>query len=122
MSADRRLHPVKHLQFFLAEYSNHIGLPLMIGAVASILGLVALVALPVGAPKAVEGRITGLGFVETDEGSFATASVSIGRRAIRTRLPVRYGCQVGDRIRLQEWPLRFGQRIRVANVPSPCAR
>lgn len=122
MSGSRRIHPFKHARFFLAEYSDHLGVPLMLAGVAVVLALLAIVALPVAGPTRIDGRVVGLGFAETDEGSFATASVRIADGTVRIRLPTRHGCRVGDHIQLQKWPLRWGRRIRTAPVRWPCAQ
>jgi len=122
MQPRRRIHPFKHVRFILVEHSDHLGVPLLLAVTATVLALFAFVLLPVAGPTRIEGRVMGLGFMETDEGSFATASVQTGENTVRVFLPTRHGCRVGDRISLQKWPLRWGHRIRPAPVRWPCTR
>lgn len=98
-----------------------LSVPVVMIALAVLLGGLAWLQWPMGATRQLEGRIVGIGFIDTDEGSRQVASVRADGRDFRVRLPQRHGCKAGDRIALSDMPTRFGRRTGVAPRPRPCA-
>jgi hypothetical protein len=122
MSRGRKIHPFTHLRFLLLEHSGKLGVPLMIGAVLLLIAILAIPALPTGPVVHSMGKITGLGTVTREEGTFSTASILVDDRFVRMDLPTRHGCRVGDDISLRERRTRWGWHTRVAHERWPCSR
>jgi len=93
-----------------------------VAAVLSLaLALLVTTRLPVGPVTVVEGRIMDLGYRESERGSVRTASVELEDGMVRTAIPERFGCRVGDRVRLQRRPLRSGYSHGIGTNPRPCS-
>jgi hypothetical protein len=112
-------------RFWLATRSEISGLLilfLVVGAVLTLaLWLLVSTHLPVGPATTVEGRIVGIGYRESERGSVRTASIELEDGVVRTAIPERFGCRVGDRVRLQRRPLRFGYSYGIGANPRPCS-
>ena len=122
MGRGRKLHPFTHLRFMLAHHAETLGVPLMVGAVLLLIAVLAIPALPTGPVVQSVGKITGLGTVTREEGTFSSASVQVGDRLVRVDLPTRHDCKVGDHIRLRERRTRWGWNTGVAIERWPCSR
>jgi hypothetical protein len=122
MNRRRRFRPFRHLRFLVAEYSEHLGVPLMILGVIALIMIMAIPLLPIGPVEQVQGTITGLGFEEDYGGSFASAAVALEDRSIRVRLPSRHDCRVGDKIQLRQRATRWGYTTGVMLTRWPCSR
>lgn len=122
MGRGLKLHPFTHLRLLIAEHSESLGVPLMIGGVLLLIAIIAIPALPTGPLVQSTGQITGLGTETREEGTFGTASVLVEDRFVRVRLPTRHGCRVGDQIRLRERRTRWGWNTSVALDRWPCTR
>lgn len=122
MRRGRKIHPFTQLRFMLAQHSENLGVPLMIGAVLLLIAILAIPALPIGPLVQSTGKITGLGTVTREEGTFSVASVLVEDRIVRVDLPTRHGCRVGDEINLRERRTRWGWNTRVALERWPCSR
>lgn len=73
-----------------------------------------------GPAEPVYGAIVGLGFAETDDGSWPYANVSVDDRLARVALARGSLCRTGDRIALHRRKALLGYHYGIA--PSGCGR
>ena len=92
---------IEEWRFWLASQSEPTGLLIILVVVIPVLTLllwlIVSTFLPLGPVTTVEGRIVGMGYVESERGSWRTASVELEDGVVRTALPERYGCRVATR-------------------------
>lgn len=116
---------VQEWRFWLASQSENTGLLIIVAVVTPVLALllwlIISTILPLGPVTTVEGRIVGMGYVETDRGSRRTASIELEDGVVRTALPERHGCRVGDRIELRRRQVRFGYSYGIGPTSRPCS-
>ena len=116
---------LQHWRLWLASRLETSGLRILFIGVAAILslalGLLVTTRLPVGPVTVVEGRIVDVGYRESERGSVRTASVELEDGVVRTAIPERFGCRVGDRVKLQRRPLRYGYSYGLGPNPRPCS-
>ncbi|MES2340200.1 MAG: hypothetical protein V4597_00855 [Pseudomonadota bacterium] len=104
------------IRFWLAQHQGGIGVAL--GAL--ILLILAAVALPRMGPNVeLEGRVTGFGVGETEEGTYPVAHIQVADRQITVRLSGGHGCNLGDRIRVGQGRRVWGPSYGVGT--RPCA-
>lgn len=84
------------IRFWLSERAGVLGLAV---GVLVIIGAVAL-ALPIGPPERLEGRVLKLGLRETETGSRPRAVVQLESGQIAVDLPRANSCAVGAKVRL----------------------
>ena len=72
-------------------------------------------------PDPVYGRISGFGRMNDGGIIVNSATVEIADRTVQVPLPIRYGCRVGDHVRMREMRMRWGSRYRVEPSPAPCS-
>lgn len=116
--------PVPPWRYRFVAWPENIGLLRLLAVTAVVYALMVwlLLALvfPAGSTSAVRGRIVGLGFRETDTGSYPTANVEVEGSTVRIDLPARLDCGIGDLIDLNRRKLRAGYAYGPAS-PRPCS-
>jgi hypothetical protein len=102
-------------RLWLEDRSAWLGL-LIAGAFAAI---VAVVALPFGFGKSIDGVIVRFGLTETDTGGYPVAVVRLPTTEFSVPLPRANDCKVGGRIHLVEFVRVWGRSYGPAMVPCP---
>ncbi|NJC42586.1 hypothetical protein GGQ87_002881 [Brevundimonas alba] len=106
----------KALLFWLVDHKAILGLPIAVAGIVAVW----IVLDPHYPPKLVVGRITDLGRAPGPRAIVNAATVDVGGRSIFVGLPVRYGCEVGDDLRLQQLGVRWGYSYRIDDTHPPC--
>ena len=108
----------KALPFWFADHKATFGLPIAVAGVVAFW----LVLDPHYPAKPVVGRITDLGRMAQARAIMNVATVDVGGRSVMVRLPIRYGCEVGDHLRMEQLGVRWGYSYSVEVTPDPCYR
>lgn len=101
------------IRFWLAERQNGIGFALA----ALVLVLLTVIALPVGSPTQLVGRVTGFGFKDTVKDNYHVAHVQLPDRQVALRLAREEACGIGDRIHVREERAIWGTTYKVGFAP-----
>jgi hypothetical protein len=105
-------------RLWLQDNRMALGLPLA-GALTVALWLLFD---PLNPSMPIEGRIIELDAKWRRGGLAPGARVDLEGRAVLVELPIHYGCEVGDYLKVRRSGLRWARSYRIVDTPHPCSR
>ncbi|KQS55671.1 hypothetical protein ASG17_06280 [Brevundimonas sp. Leaf363] len=116
----RRLGLKATTRLWLSASRESLGLPIALSGTVFVLALLWITLDPHYPAQPVTGRVAGLTVTQQGKSVIAAAKVDVDGSSVVVPVPLHYGCDIGDPVRLQKLGLRWGYTYTLDTTRPAC--